>query len=934
MSPNRLNPAEKTVAELDYQKKFNRSTSEPDEAARDLKAKEAAGGDASWKTVTKPKSTASSSDKKTRFRFAGRRGGVLRKGSAFGFIIVMIGLGVWYTSVFAPNIMMVNIKEMYTNDLADSTIALDAYAKKLMNYKIGHSNCGDKLSIKCKLSTMPRALKQSFEKNGFMVLGSKVTPDGRDIAGQPTSPTPESRYEVSSIIMPTSSPGIAPIGDALYLWANLSSANKSLLYSVFNPKSSFYMDARMKQRLKSKYDLTKDITVAGNTEQAVNKSFDKSMTGSNEGIDLSGRPNADGGIGLGSLRNPVTAAQYVAAMTPLAAQANSFIGLQCAYYSFGKQVTNNAKTAKAHTVARFAMQYLKAADQIKAGTSQDITINTLSSKLAGTSGGGYGGPNATDSSMYKSIVHGAPPIPSPFGFLYYLDTFDVIGALFPSWALIMASSTAVGTTSHVTGTLSMPPANLTGTDREYCLAGETTENHTEIKSNTEERCLPQTLASAPAGFGELLTPILPIVRETCPVPHYDEQDHKYQGENTMQPAIKQIGAIISPVVSGLFGANAIAWANVIYPFFTSQTTGVAASDAIFAGTGEILGDMAMSRGMTPGNVATMTEYLALKDSVDKDQNEVAQYNARKDPLNPNNKFSFVGSIIRGLSPTYDSKAPLFSTIANGVSLVGSGLKQLNPSASAIYYLQPNPFNPLRLAMCPDPEYLAIGITADVACNVRYGMTRLELAAQPDTVIDYMTKPHPDAYEKRISELSERLAKADTIDLEQKDIQRQLDEATTASSLPFIDIHTGKPTPGGEYEKFMDYCVNRQDPWGRSAMVVHKTSLPDKERDRRKTDKFDTVNPISPQDSGDPYQQITTGTYISITEGSKEDQDWYTGKKCLAIGEEMMTNFRAFTMLCSVDGSYSGGVDCTDSDTSTGYSNPFFTSNDILYSSWN
>ena len=930
---DRLNRAEQTAAESDYQKKFNKTPSETDKSARELKEKEATGGDASWKTNTKPKSTASPAGKKGAFRFAGRRGGLLRKGSAFGFVLVLIGLGLWYTSFFAPNIMMVNIKEMYTNDLADSTIALDAYAKKLMSYKIGHSNCGDKLSIKCKLSTMPRALKQSFEKHGFTVLGSKVTPDGRDIAGQPTSPQPESRYQVSSIIMPTSSPGIAPIGDALYLWAKLSDANKALLYGVFNPKSSFYMDTRMKQRLKSKYDLTKDITVSGNTEQAVNKSFDKSMTGSNEGIDSSGRPNTNGGIGLGSLKNPVVAAQYLAAIAPLAAQANSFIGLQCAYYSFGKQVTNDAKTAKAHTVARFAMQYLKAADQIKSGTSQDITINTLSSKLAGTSGGGYGGPNATDASMYKSIVHGAPPIPSPFGFLYYLDTFDVIGALFPAWTLIMTSSAAVGAASGVSGTLAMPPANLTGNDRNYCLAGETTENHTEIKSNTEERCIPQTLASAPAGFEALVTPLLPVVRETCPVYHYDEQDHKYQGENVMQPAIKGIAGSVSAVVAGAFGANVIAWANVIYPFFTSQTTGVAASDAIFAGTGEILGDMAMSRGMMPGNVATMTVYLAQKEAVQKEHDDVARYNARKDPMNPNNKFSFLGSIVHGLSPTYDAKTPLFSTIANGFSLVGSGIKQLNPSASAIYYLQPNPFNPLRLAMCPDPEYLAIGITADVACNVRYAMTPLELAAQPDTVIDYMIKPHPDAYQKRISELSERLAKADQMDLEQKDIQRQLDEATKASSLPFIDIHSGKPTPGGEYEKFMDYCVNRQDPWGRSALVVHKTDISEKEKQKRLNVKDGDLNAVNTGDPGDPYQKITTGTYISITEGSKEDQDWYTGKKCLDIGDEMMTNFRAFTMLCSVDGSYSGGVDCTDTDKSQGYANDFYTSNDILYSSW-
>jgi hypothetical protein len=48
---------------------------------------------------------------------------------------------------------------------------------------------------------------------------------------------------------------------------------------------------------------------------------------------------------------------------------------------------------------------------------------------------------------------------------------------------------------------------------------------------------------------------------------------------------------------------------------------------------------------------------------------------------------------------------------------------------------------------------------------------------------------------------------------------------------------------------------------------------------------------------------------------------------------MISKFREFTMLCSVDGSYSGGVDCTDTDKSGEYSNQFYTGNDILYSSY-
>ena len=93
-------------------------------------------------------------------------------------MIGIIVLGVWYTSVFAPNILLVNIKEMYTNDLTDATVALNTYYWKMMNYKLGHSNCSEPQSIKCKLSTMSRAQKQAFEKSGFTVLGTNDGPLG------------------------------------------------------------------------------------------------------------------------------------------------------------------------------------------------------------------------------------------------------------------------------------------------------------------------------------------------------------------------------------------------------------------------------------------------------------------------------------------------------------------------------------------------------------------------------------------------------------------------------------------------------------------------------------------------------------------------------------------------------------------------------------
>ncbi len=997
--PDRLNPAEQTAAESDYAKKFSRQAKEV--AAKNSKKlqQQEATGDTAWKTVTTKKD--GKSNGKTKFRFMGRHAGKLHHASVFLFIFGMLGIGLWYTSVFAPNIILVNVKEMYTNDLADATIALDMYYKNVMAYKIGRSDCSDAKSIKCRLTTMSRAQKQAFEKQGFIVLGSKVKEDNRD-DGRPGNELPEERYKVTAILPPAymsivsdlairglslpsnlfggdlrnlgskvstetnefikeqiSKAGnplqFMPIatGDMLFLYAQLSDANKAQVYSVFNPKSSFYMDARFKQRIKAKYNLTKTVTTSGTTESAVNRSFDRSVRNGG-GIDAYGRPDPETGVSLGSLSNPATLVQVQLAARNLANTAHTYVGLECSWYALGKAITNDAKSAKAATVARFAMQYLKAADAIKAGSSDVMATNVLSSKLAQTAGGKYGGANATDSSMYKSITYGDLPIPS-LNILHYLYTLDLYGAMAPSWALLMSSASALGTIVGTSGTLAMPPVNLTGTDREYCLSGETMTQKTTLKgdNSNDTHCTEAVGALAPAGSAPLVTDAVELARRTCPPVNLEDDNlvqvlaGTWRGpvSNTIELSEKVADQQLTPVYAGAFGANVMAWANAMQLLFTSSTKGTAASDAIFAGTGEILGDMAMSRGMMPSNAAFMAEYLAQKEKVEKDYNDVARYNARNNPFDAYNKFSFLGSIVNQLSPTYDSKAPVLATIGNAFSLLGSSVKSLNQSANAFYYLQPSlpggtvaglPQYLLRFS-CADPEYLAIGITADTACNVRYSMTRLDLAKalQIDGVLDYMTKTHSDAYQKQLDELNQRLAKADTVEpLDKVSIQRQITQVQTAMGAPYIDKKTGRATPHSEYEKFLDYCVNRQDPWGRSGVAVRRESLPDKEIERRLSYLYNDGTPASPNGPGDPYQKVAVGGYPSLTEGASSDQDWYTGKKCTEQSD-MLSNFRAYTMICSVDGTLAGSVDCTYPDNSFGasYSDAFFTSNDILYTSW-
>lgn len=918
------------AGDADYEKKFG------GDAARQLKSREDGAVDddsknnndvktqeqtsrGGWKTSISRTRRNKPTTLKTRIRDK------IHNKSAFAFVVVILVGGVFYSSLFAPNILLVNMKDLLTNDLADATTALAAYTPKMIGYKIGKADCGDQESINCKLSTMSRAQVKAMEKHGFTVIGQKLKEDNLDDMDKGND-QPESRYQVAAVIFPNGIPAIDEFSYALL--AGSSEKMQFLANGVWNPRSSYFMDARYKQRIKDKFDLTKSPAVYGQNESQVDQSFDQAMKGSSEQLDLAGQ----GAYSLGTLGTTglVSLGMTAAAIAANPINTNNYLGVQCALYTQEKVAYNAAKHAKEVSLARFAMIYLQAADQIKSGLSDEVTMNVLASKLASGMDGSYGGKNATDTSAYRHIVLRELPIPSIEGLLFYNNAFDSIAALLPATAQVLASSQGVGKLAGQPNGLLPPPADLAGQSRQYCLTGETKVSKEALKPHT---CPALTLASMPALSGALQQ-VAEQSRHQCPRPvdQLLEGQHYADGQWTMMPPAMATGAIVMPYIAGILDAGLAVWANAQSLLFTHATKGVAAGDALFAGTGVILGDMAMSRGMQPANIATLMPYLATKEKYQKQFDAQDKYLAKMKPFDIYNKFSFAGTLIRSFN--FGAGANLqtgLGTISSLFGMIAALPSSLTSTASAIYNLQPDALNPIRLAMCPDPEYLAIGITADMGCNVRYSMGPIELNAQPKTVLDYMEKSHSDFTQKNIQELQARVAAADQ-EVSQADITRQLTAAQNVANQPMIDKKTGKAIPGSEYDKFLTYCVNREDPWGRTGLAVTRTGLSDAEKKDRIEGKATDGTQLKDTGQGDPYETRITQMYMAVTEGASADQDWYTGKKCLEQSEELQ-NFRAYTMMCSVDGSFAGAVDCTEKDNADIYTDDFYTSNNILYTSY-
>ena len=847
----------------------------------------------------------------------------IRNKSAFMFVIGIIIMGIGYASLFAPNIILVNIKDLFVNDLADATTALSKYSIKMIDYKLGKSDCSDKETIKCKLTTMSRAQVLAFKKFGFTVNGEKVEEDNlddRDFGND----KPESRWKVSSIEFPDNV-GTASSGDQFKKLADTNDKIRNLTNAVWNPRSSFFMDARFQQRLKTEFDLTKNATTSGTTYKEVNESFDASMQGSSEKVNEAGQ----GAYSLKTLTENDSKDALNKTSQEIAKQVNSYTQGQCAMWTQQKVVYNAVQEAKTVTVARFAMQYLIAADQIKAGGSSEITTNTLASKVAWSPDGGYNGSNATDASMYRHIVLREGVTASGTGQKYYAWAFDTPGVLLPATVQLLTTSTATKGITGAPGGLGAPPTDIASDSREYCLSGQTNANRSAMKPSN---CPALTFAGAPGPTVGAVGGIAILSDRICPPPP--------KGQYLMTPTALMTVQVTMPYISGVLNGLMSGLADRLAKDFTYDTKGEAASDAIFAGTGIILGDMAMSRGMRPADKSSLTTYLAQETTSDKEAELVDRYAAKQNQFDIYNEFSFAGSLARSLGATSASSSttPILASLANVMGLIPTSIGKLSTNANAIYNLQPDKFEPSRLT-CSDSEYLEIGIEADMGCNIRYSMSKEEMDADVDDVLAYMTEKHPEETDKNIQELQQRQQQTDGEGTngrfaDKAMVSRMLSEAQKANGEPFIDKKTGKAIENSEYDKYLRYCVNREDPWGRTGLDVRSKELDDDEKEKRRLSKSPDGVQIGTEGQGSEYERVQTDMYMAVTEGASGDQDWYTGKKCLE-DSEMLTNFRAYTMACSVDGSFAGTIDCTQKDYANywSYVDDFYTSNDIHFLSW-
>ena len=883
-----------------------------------------AASDAGVANLEHESTTTTSTKREWRHKPQDSKGTWLKGSGLVVFITSLIFLvGTAATLLVSPSLLLVNMKENLVNDLNDSVGAYYNFTKKVIEGQIGGAGCAEN-SIRCKFTTMSPMLKKRFEEQGIKVIGAKN-------AGN-------QRYNVSSVILPNGN-GVAPSGRVLNQLAKRIDDVQYRLDNVFDPKNNLFHDRKFEDRLYERFHLQQRPSVSGLNIKDINDSFDEALKRQADYIDSDGR----GVFGLHYLENSV-ARWRSDIYANLTNKVHTHMALACALYTYGNLADDSVRRAKMVTLARFAMQYIAIADVIKSGNNSDyeMVISALSDKLSiadklgknGLDGSSFRVP-ALNQKVSTYMPHGRMYMNDPTAMLLLLSAGGGAPG-FPGTTYLRLAPHRVQTSNQ--GGQSGGSIN-TNLMHSICSKGMSAEQAMYELSN---KCWqPGSMAVAshvgPSAGGQIQQQRQEIEEEICSVTPSGTSPAELaktaaQAANylaALQEAIELTkAAIMAEAPLGVL-TNVPITARAEAARFSHRTVGVAAQDAIFAGTGIILGDAAQSMGLRPASLISLRQYLVDSAPAHREIARSQRLKAADNQFDISNRHSFLGSIVKSyIGDRIDPVASVAEATFSLFSLLPKASLSIAIPATNALYSQPLNFDFTRLipatAICGLDG--ALLINPDFGCNLRYSMDMIDMNRNIPMVVDYMTRPHPENARQSLSEVQERDIAADPIEG-----ARMQTEATEGSREAYVDRVTGKPNMNTEYGKYIRYCVDREYSWGTIGMAVSHVEKP---HITDKRDPFDparrTYSGISSDYSDRPAQPVvpTTSTF-GVSWGSSVDQDWMSGKKCLETSD-MLSNFRAYTAACRVLAGMSGAKECWHEDAEPTFHSGFYPRNNIIF----
>lgn len=191
--------------------------------------------------------------------------------------------------------------------------------------------------------------------------------------------------------------------------------------------------------------------------------------------------------------------------------------------------------------------------------------------------------------------------------------------------------------------------------------------------------------------------------------------------------------------------------------------------ATWTGYSGMAGGVAQATGGAPITAENLQAFIDTKEEAKQKNIAYETELAKATPFDIANQYSFLGGISRSAASSVRQGNILSSTLG----ILKTSVASLSPSANAISIKDKTE----RYEQCTDDEYEALGIKADVMCNIRYGMSDEQLNMDADVVADYMiTNDHVN------------------------------DDAAEEAGLEAV-------AKSEEYKKFLTHCAYRATPYG-------------------------------------------------------------------------------------------------------------------------
>ncbi|HZJ34710.1 MAG TPA: M15 family metallopeptidase, partial [Candidatus Angelobacter sp.] len=519
----------------------------------------------------------------------------------------------------------------------------------------------------CKFGTMSDTMKLNLEAKGFEV---KTEPAG----------VFKNRHVITEMTFPGE---VKPVkSGAEFDKAMKTPKNAAAYKKVFDSKIVYFMNSKFGQIIYKKFGLDKlTILAKGGVDQA--KASIRKALGF-EGIDAN-TPKADIIAKARDMPRFKKAFEFIdGPLAKASSKMTATAGYLCVAYNAGRGITYATKVAKIAAFVGFAMIFLNAADQIKAGDADPDAISVLGDQLTATDG--VSDKSATDSRGYKMAAYG-----------------DNSGGALTDEEKKSSAGPANGALGIVEKMLAVVSIVGWGTAAAHTFCKVAMSLWVDVA----ESVVDLATGAVTIGIGWAISIAKKVI----------------------------IAGLVSAAIGIAIKEITETIVTSVIPNLDETTTGDELGNSLFTGTAQMMGGAAASYGLKAGTQDEIRQYAIDTANIRQQQDDVARYEAKDTPFDIYNQYSFLGSIIKNTNMYAISNSSSFmSFFGNILSIIPKSLATVTSNVGAAADTKAALYGN---GQCDDAALASIGVDADAFCNPSYVMSSDEMNADIDTTVDYM-----------------------------------------------------------------------------------------------------------------------------------------------------------------------------------------------------